>query len=169
MKRRRSLALALLAPLIFMAAKCNLAQIVQVINAAVLIAEQAAAITGKIPPEYIAYVSAASQCLATAATEQASSHSPSDKALNTTRACAQYASIALPPGTAQNALDKAQQLAQAIQNILNTLSAAGPQGVAIAPGQTPPVASAPSLKPDDIRALKELSERATAVHDKLRR
>lgn len=138
---------------------CTLAQIVQTINAAVLIAEQAAAITGvNIPPQYFAYVSAASGCISFAATEQASTDSAPVKTTKITVACSKYTSAALPPGTAQNYVDMAGKLATAVQNILAQLPPAPSHaltGRAAAPAPAEVV-----LKPADVRALNSLAGRA---------
>jgi len=134
---------------------CTLAQITQVINAAVLIAEQAAAVSGaNIPPQYFAYVSAASNCIAFAATEQASTDPAVIKAAKITQACAQYTSVALPPGTAQNLVTWVRKLASSIQNILDELPPVGAQAKSSTPAK-PDVMSA-----SDVKALRALAGRA---------
>jgi len=142
---------------------CTLAQIVQVINAAVLIAEQAAAITGTgIPPAYLAYVSAASNCIAFAATEQAGTDPAAVKGTKITEACSRFTSAALPPGTAQKYVDMAGKLAKAIQDILLKLPVSS-QSATNAPAK-PDVMSA-----NDVAALHKLADRAQAALAKVER
>lgn len=148
--------------LILILAACNLASIVQLIGQAVAIAEQAAAVTGIIPPEYIAYVTAASDCIAFASTEEASSDSAALKADKITAQCSAYATVALPPGTAANLVSLVSKLAVSIQGILGALPA---RSNALAPRATAPTAAKPEkpLSPSDIAALHTLSNRASAV------
>jgi hypothetical protein len=139
--------------LILVLASCNVAQIVQLINAAVLIAEQAAAVTGIIPPQYIAYVTAASECIAFASTETASSDSAALKADKITAECAKYATVALPPGTAANLVTLVSKLAVSIQGILGALpSTTGLKA-------TRPVPEKP-LSASDLQILKDSAVRA---------
>lgn len=156
MKPNQLRAASAIALVLFLAA-CTLAQITQVINAAVLIAEQAAAITGvNIPQAYLNYVSAASSCIAFAATEQASADSAAVKGTKITEQCAQHTSAALPPGTAQNLVTMAGKLAAAIQDILSHLP---PPQAGLAASRSSP-ATAKSVSDADVRALKSLATRA---------
>ncbi len=159
MRTKRLLSVPL--ALILILTACNVASIVQLINQAVVIAEQAAAVTGLIPPEYIAYVTAASDCIAFASTEEASSDSAALKADKITAQCSMYASVALPPGTAANLVALVSKLAVSIQGILNAL----PPSTSAAPRATAPQATKPEkpLTDNDRAALNMLSSRAKAV------
>jgi hypothetical protein len=150
--------LVLLAALVLTA--CSVAEIVSVINQAVLIAEQAAAIAGVLPPEYVAYVSAASECIAFAAEEEASSDSAGVKASKIGAQCATLVSAVLPPGTAADLVALAAKLAAAIQQILAQLPGAGALG--------PQVATSKPLSTSDIQALQKLAVRAHAAGAKVR-
>ena len=154
--------------LILALAACNVASIVQLISQAVAIAEQAAAVTGIIPAEYIAYVTAASDCIAFASTEEASSDSAALKADKITAQCSKYASVALPPGTAANLVALVSKLAVSIQSILAALP---PTTSAAAPRATAPTAATPEkpLTSNDIAALHMLSNRASAVSATMKR
>jgi hypothetical protein len=161
MRTKRLLSVPL--ALILILTACNVASIVQLINQAVVIAEQAAAVTGLIPPEYIAYVTAASDCIAFASTEEASSDSAALKADKITAQCSMYASVALPPGTASNLVALVSKLAVSIQGILNALPPT--TSAAAAPRAVQPQAAKPEkpLTDNDRAALNMLSSRAKAV------
>lgn len=139
-----------------MLAGCALATIVQLVNAGVQIAEQAAAITGAIPPQYVAYVQAGSNCLAFVAIEQATADSPVVKYDKDAAQCAMLVSPVLPPGTPQNVVDMAGKLAAAIQNILANLKPAPVSTTARAAQEKP-------LSASDLKALSVLADRAKAA------
>lgn len=149
--------------LILILAACNVASIVQLIGQAVAIAEQAAAVTGIIPAEYIAYVTAASDCIAFASTEEASSDSAALKADKITAQCSKFATVALPPGTAANLVALVSKLAVSIQGILNALPA-----TSTAPRVAAPVPEK-QLSSNDIAALNMLAGRARAVSATMKR
>lgn len=134
---------------------CSLAQITQLINVAVQILDQAAAVTGVIPPSVAAYFTAASQCIAFAATEQASSDSKLVKDDKIFAECSKDASVVLPPGTAQNVATIASNLAKSIQDILAN----------VAISKTARGATGPDvMSSNDRAALAGLSAKAQAFH-----
>lgn len=131
-------------------AACNVASIVTIIAQAAAIAEQAAAISGVLPPQYADYVSSASECIAFAAQEEASADSQAVKADKIVAQCAQLTSVVLPPGTAKDAAAIAARLALAIQKILAGLPASKP------------------LSPSDIDALGKIAVRGHEAARKVR-
>lgn len=143
--------------LLLILSACNVASIVQLIGQAVAIAEQAATVTGLVPPEYVAYVTAASNCLAFASTEEASTDSAALKGDKITAQCAMYATIALPPGTAANLVTLVSRLAVSIQSILATFPSSNGTR-ALQPGTKPA-----TLSENDIAALNMLAGRARAA------
>lgn len=141
---------------------CNLAQVVQLINVASLLAEQAAAVTGVIPPAYVAYVSAASSCVAFIAVEQRSTDTAAVRYDKDVAQCSKFVSVTLPPGTAKDLVDKAARLAESIQNILASLQP--PSGVVSKSTKAP---EEKPLSDADMKALSEASKRATAAAKKI--
>jgi hypothetical protein len=131
-------------------ASCSVSSIVSLIGAALTIAEEAAAITGVLPPEYVAYVSAAGDCIAFAAEEESSADSAAVKAAKIGAQCAHLASVTLPPGTAANVSRIAYELAFAIHNILAEL-----------PKVKKPLTAA------DVEMLRAIPERARAAGAKV--
>jgi hypothetical protein len=146
---------------------CNVSQVVQVINAGVQIAEQAAAVTGlNIPPQYFAYVALAAGCLSSAAAEETTSDSALLKFDKITQSCTQAASVTLPPGTAQNIAALAAKLAKAVQDVLAQVAVKpAPNARTAAPAAAPP--SVPTKA--DVQALELLKTRAEAVRLKMSR
>jgi hypothetical protein len=154
---RKIFAISLIA---LLCSSCTAAQIVQVIDAAVTIGEEAAAAAGvNISLAYSAYVSAALNCISFAATEEGSSDPASTKYTQITAKCAQYASVALPPGTAQNLVNMAAKLALSIEGILAKLPKPAPLTARASP-------TGPVLKPADVQKLHALAQRAEAASRK---
>jgi hypothetical protein len=129
---------------------CTVASIVTVIGQALTVAEQAAAVTGVLPPEYVAYVEAASECIAFAAEEEASSDSPEEKAIEIAGQCGLYTQVTLPSGAPANVLAMAVRLTAAIQAIISDLPKAKPVSLT------------------DVQLLQSFAPRAHAAAAKMR-
>lgn len=74
-----------------------------------------------MPPQYVAYVSAALDGISCASVEIASSDTAAEKYLKTTACFTNAVAPTLPPGTAQNIINEVNALEKAIQNILASL------------------------------------------------
>jgi len=106
---------------------CQAASIISIIEKALVIALEAATITGNVPPQYQGYVAAALAGIECASTEAATNDSAQVKSVKITACLVNVTAPVLPPGTAQNVVSLVGKLAKAIQDILTGTGSGLPQ------------------------------------------
>ncbi len=138
-------------------AACGAATILMYIDDALQIALAASSVTGFIPPQFAAYISAGLGCIDFAATEVASGDTPVVEYTKVFAQCGALVKVDLP-GLPQNLVDLATNLATKIAQILTSLLPKPP------PAAGKLAATKPlKLTPAQLAHLKEVSDKAKAA------
>lgn len=118
-KKLLQIVLVLLLVLLLMA--CGVATLLTILDTALSLASQAAAVTGAVPPAYVAYVTAALGCVSFAGIELASMDTNGEKTGKIVAQCAALTAPGLPPGTPQNLVTLASKLGAQIAALIDAL------------------------------------------------
>lgn len=107
---------------------CDRRTVLQNINTALVIALAAAQVSGEVPIEYRKYVDAALAGIACQSQEAGTNDTAAIKWTKMTACLTAAAHPVMPPGTPQDLIDKAHNIAVALQRIISGLPAPTPQG-----------------------------------------
>ncbi len=137
-------------------AACGAATILMYIDDALQIAVEAASVTGFVPPQFAAYITAGLGCVDFAATEVQSGDTPADQYNKVFTQCGALVKVDLP-GLPPNLVDFATRLAVRISQILTSLL---PKPV---PAGKLAAAKPMKFTPAQLAHLKDVSAKAKAA------